>query len=161
MKPSMKFMLSRPQHMVSLSLGAGLSPHWPGTVGALVGIPLHFLLLPLGAVGQAIVLIALFAVGVWVCGATGTALGEPDHGAIVWDETWGMAAALALTPPGWFWIVVAFLLFRFFDIVKPWPINLVNDHLLNGFGVMFDDALAALATIAVLVLANWGWVAFA
>ncbi len=157
MTPTVRFTFSRLQHALSLSFGCGLSPYAPGTVGALAGLPLHFVLAPLGPLWESVILLQLFVLGVWACHKTGEALGEPDHGAIVWDETWGMALVLAWAPGGYLWWPLAFVLFRFFDITKPWPVNLPNDHMENGLGVMLDDALAAFYAVAVLWAANFAF----
>jgi len=150
-------MLSRLQHVVSLSGGAGLSPYAPGTAGALGGFVLHLALAPLGPLWESVLLAQLFLLGVWTCHVTGKALGAPDHSAIVWDETWGMACVLAWTPAGIYWWAAALALFRLFDIAKPWPVSLPNERLPNGLGVMLDDALAAAYAIALLQAANWAF----
>ena len=93
-----------------------------------------------------------FGIGVWACAATGRALGVADHGAIVWDEVVAFAIVLFFTPPGWQWKVGAFVVFRFFDIVKPPPIRYYDAKLKSGFGVMFDDLLAAGYTLLVIAV---------
>lgn len=98
-----------------------------------------------------LVIAALLAVGAWACGVTGRALGMSDYGGMVWDETVAFLLVLMFTPAGWLWQVTAFGLFRLFDIVKPPPIRFFDRSLKSGFGVMFDDLLAA--GYAVLVLA--------
>ena len=88
-------------------------------------------------------LILAFALGVWVCDITGKALGVPDYGGIVWDEIVSFMLVLFFTPPGWYWSLLAFVLFRIFDIVKPPPIRYFDSSWHGGLGVMFDDLLAA------------------
>jgi phosphatidylglycerophosphatase A len=78
-----------------------------------------------------------------------------DHGGMVWDEIVAFALVLLFTPAGWLWIALAFALFRLFDILKPWPIRLADTRLKNGFGVMFDDLLAAGYAIAALKGLQW------
>jgi phosphatidylglycerophosphatase A len=90
-----------------------------------------------------LLLIWLFAMGVWVCDITGKALGVDDYGGIVWDEVVAFLLVLYFTPDGWFWKVLAFCLFRFFDITKPEPIRHFDKTWHGGLGVMFDDILAA------------------
>ena len=99
--------------------------------------------------------VAAFLIGIWACGRTGRALGVPDHGGIVWDEIAAFALVLVFTPASWLWTGIAFALFRLFDIVKPWPIRQFDARLKNGFGVMFDDLLAAGYTIAVIKGLTW------
>jgi len=146
-------MWRQPAHIIALGAGAGLAPAAPGTVGTLLAFPLYWLLAALSTSTMALALLgAAFLLGVWACGATGRALGVADHGAMVWDEIVAFAVVLVFTPPGWQWQLGAFLLFRFFDIVKPPPIRYFDRRLKNGFGVMFDDLLAAGYTLLVLAV---------
>jgi len=92
---------------------------------------------------------------VWACQRTGQALGVPDYGGIVWDEIVAFLLVLCVTPPEPVWYVAAFLLFRLFDIWKPFPIRQFDQRLKNGFGVMLDDLLAALYAMIVLKGALW------
>jgi len=146
-------MWRQPAHIIALGVGAGLAPAAPGTVGTLLAFPLYWLLAAFSTSTMALALLgAAFLLGVWACGATGRALGVADHGAMVWDEIVAFAVVLVFTPPGWQWQLGAFLLFRFFDIVKPPPIRYFDRRLKNGFGVMFDDLLAAGYTLLVLAV---------
>ena len=146
-------MWRQPAHIIALGAGAGLAPAAPGTVGTLLAFPLYWLLAAFSTSTMALALLgAAFLLGVWACGATGRALGVADHGAMVWDEIVAFAVVLVFTPPGWQWQLGAFLLFRFFDIVKPPPIRYFDRRLKNGFGVMFDDLLAAGYTLFVLAV---------
>lgn len=96
-------------------------------------------------------LAALFLIGCYFCEIAGLALGTRDHGAIVWDEIWGMAATLAVIPATRLNWVAAFVLFRLFDIVKPWPINYLDRQVQGGFGTMLDDLIAAAYTVFTLI----------
>ena len=146
-------MWRQPAHIIALGVGAGLAPAAPGTVGTLLAFPLYWLLAAFSTSTMALALLgAAFLLGVWACGTTGRALGVADHGAMVWDEIVAFAVVLVFTPPGWQWQLGAFLLFRFFDIVKPPPIRYFDRRLKNGFGVMFDDLLAAGYTLLVLAV---------
>ena len=146
-------MWRQPAHIIALGAGAGLAPAAPGTVGTLLAFPLYWLLAAFATSTVALALLgAAFLLGIWACGATGRALGVADHGAMVWDEIVAFAVVLVFTPPGWQWQLGAFLLFRFFDIVKPPPIRYFDRRLKNGFGVMFDDLLAAGYTLLVLAV---------
>lgn len=104
-----------------------------------------------------VVILLMFMVGVWACQYTGQALGVPDHGGIVWDEIVAFLLVLHFSPqtlPGY---ASAFLLFRLFDIWKPFPIRYADRHIHGGFGVMFDDLLAAVYALACLLfLVRWG-----
>lgn len=152
--PDLRFLFSRPAHFFALGLGTGLSPKAPGTLGTLLGFPVHWLLTLLPVAGFWLALAVLFVVGVWICDVTGKALGVPDHGSIVWDEIAAFALVLAFTPAMPVWFVAAFALFRLFDIWKPLPIRYFDRTLKGGFGVMFDDLLAAGYAIVVLWVAQ-------
>ena len=142
-----------PAYIIALGAGAGLVPAAPGTAGTLLAFPLSWLLAAYATPAGALAAIAgAFALGIWACGATGRALGAADHGAMVWDEVVAFALVLVFTPAGWPWQVGAFVLFRFFDIVKPPPIRYFDRRLKSGFGVMFDDLLAAGYTLLVLAV---------
>ncbi|KAA9130748.1 phosphatidylglycerophosphatase A [Marinihelvus fidelis] len=140
---------------LAMGFGSGLSPRAPGTAGTLVAVPLAWLLQPLGTMGLLAVVAVTFAFGTWICDRVGRRLGVPDHGALVWDEFVGYWFAIAFAPPGWPWLLAGFVLFRIFDILKPWPIRLADRHVHGGFGVMLDDLIAG--GFAALVL--WGVVA--
>ncbi|HEX5363738.1 MAG TPA: phosphatidylglycerophosphatase A [Gallionella sp.] len=142
--PDWRFLLSHPAHLLSFGFGSGLARRAPGTFGTLVAFPIYWYLAPrLSDALFILVLIWAFAIGVWVCDITGRALGVPDYGGIVWDEIVAFLLVLFFTPPGWEWSLLAFALFRFFDIVKPPPIRYFDSNWHGGLGVMFDDLLAA------------------
>ena len=145
--PNVQFLLQHPAHFFGLGFGTGLAPKAPGTLGTLIGYPLFWLISVYALSTQLIIISALFLIGIYFCGVTGKALGVSDHGGIVWDEIVAMMLVLAFTPNQWQWWLVAFLLFRLFDIWKPFPIRQFDAKLKNGFGVMFDDLLAAIYAI--------------
>ncbi len=147
-------MLHHPAHFIALGFGAGLAPFAPGTFGTLVAIPIALVLdRYAGNAGFAAAIVALFAIGVWASAVTGRNLDTPDHGGIVIDEVVAFLIVLffaGLTPLR---IAFAFLLFRFFDIVKPPPIRQVDAAMKGGFGVMLDDLVAAGYSLLVLAVA--------
>lgn len=148
-------MLRHPAHVIALGAGAGLVPGAPGTAGTLLAFPLYWALAKYCAAPTLLVLLAFgFALGMWACGRTGRALGAHDHGALVWDEIVAFMLVLVFTPAGYLWQAVAFVLFRVFDILKPPPIHYFDRKLKNGFGVMFDDLLAAFYALLVLAVAR-------
>ncbi len=154
-RPTLRFMLAHPAHMLSLGFGAGLAPAAPGTVGTLLAFPLYWALSQrLSPLGVLALLPALFGVGVWAAGRTGRDLGVLDHGGIVWDEIVAFMLVLVFTPEGWAWGLAAFVAFRFFDIVKPPPIRHVDRTVKGGFGVMLDDLIAAFYALVALALAR-------
>lgn len=152
---NLKLLVSHPAHFFGLGFGCGLAPKAPGTFGTLAGLPLFWLISELNIETQLAIIGLLFLAGIYVCKKTGQALGVVDHGAIVWDEIVAIMLVLTFTPLQWQWWVAAFLLFRLFDIWKPYPISYFDAKLKNGFGVMFDDLLAALYSILVLKVIAW------
>ena len=143
LRPTPRFVFSHPAHAVAFGFGAGLAPTAPGTFGTLLGWVIG---LALGAVQPAAVLpaaLVFFAIGVWACGVTGRHLGVADHGGMVWDEVAAFLLVLALVPWELPWQLAAFGAFRFFDIAKPPRIRYFERRYHAGFGVMFDDVLAA------------------
>ncbi len=152
-QPSWRFILSHPAHFLSFGFGSGLFPGAPGTAGTLVAFPMYWYLAPrLSDAIFILVLIWAFAFGVWACQKTGRALGVTDHGGMVWDEIVAFMLVLFFTPQGFLWQLLAFSLFRFFDIVKPPPIRRFDRTWHGGLGVMFDDILAAGYTLLCLAL---------
>lgn len=154
-RPTWRFVLSHPAHFLSFGFGSGLSPIAPGTMGTLIAFPIFSYLK--SWFGQSdvffLVFIAqLFLLGIWLCGKTGRAIGEDDHSGIVFDEIVAFLLVLFFTPEGLFWQAGAFLLFRFFDVLKPPPIAYYDRMLHGGFGVMFDDLLAAFYALICLAL---------
>ncbi len=145
-------MLRDPRHLLSLGFGAGLAPRAPGTAGTLVAIPFFLLLAQLPWYTYLAVVGAAFALGVYLCHYTSEALGVHDHSAIVWDELVGYWITMIAIPPSWPWIIGGFVLFRLFDIVKPWPVRLADKRMSGGFGIMFDDVLAGLYALACMHL---------
>lgn len=143
-QPDWRMLFSHPAHMFSLGFGSGLMPKGPGTAGTLVAFPLYWLLAPLmNDYLFLLLLLAAYLLGIWMCDVTGRALGVSDHGSIVWDEIVAFMLVLFFTPEGIYWQILAFALFRFFDIVKPQPIKHFDENMHGGAGVMFDDLLAA------------------
>ncbi|NMF91536.1 phosphatidylglycerophosphatase A family protein [Aromatoleum petrolei] len=150
-------LLSHPAHFISLGFGSGLSPRAPGTAGTLAAWLLYPLLrAPISEFVFLALLTSFFVAGVIAADRTGRALGAADHGAIVWDEIVAFWLVLFFAPPGLAWQAAAFVLFRFFDIVKPQPIRWADSHVGGGFGVMLDDLIAAgYAILALAVLKHF------
>lgn len=140
----------RAVHWLAQGFGAGRLPYAPGTFGTLAAVPIYLLLMGLVPWLYGVVVLLLFALGVWAASVTGRDLGAHDHPSIVLDEVVGFLITMFLAPPGWVWIVVGFALFRLFDIWKPYPISLVDRRLENGLGCMLDDALAGVYALVVL-----------
>lgn len=166
-RPGLRFLLAHPAHCIALGFGAGLSRYAPGTVGTLWAWA-SFLLLDrwLGSLGWALLIPAAAVLGVWACSRCASDLGLADPGAIVWDEVVAFWAVLWLVmPTGLLGQIAAFALFRFFDAAKPAPVRWADQLFKQahgwrqGFGILFDDAVAALCTLLVIALWRFGWTA--
>jgi phosphatidylglycerophosphatase A len=152
-KPTRQLLLAHPAHFISLGFGSGLAPRAPGTFGTLAALPIFWLGHATGGAGAVLVLALIaFAAGMWSVTQTSRALGVADHSGIVIDEIAAFLLVLAVAPFSLVWTVFAFALFRLFDIWKPWPISVADAHIKGAFGVMFDDLLAALYAIGVILL---------
>ncbi len=147
--------LTDPVHFLAFGFGTGLAPVAPGTFGSLPGVLLFWLTMGYGPYVQLAVIAFLIVAGIWICGESARRLGIHDHGGIVWDEIAGMYLTLIVAPfsvTGW---VLAFVLFRVMDIVKPWPIRDLDHRLGGGVGIMLDDLVAALYAAVLLGLYRW------
>ncbi len=144
--------LTNPIHLLAFGFGAGLAPKAPGTFGTLAAVPFYLLLarLPLGAY-LAILAVVILA-GIWICGRASRDLGVHDHPGVVWDEFAGFFVTMIAAPAGWLWVVAGFVLFRVFDILKPWPIGWLDRRVGGGLGIMLDDLLAGAYAWVVLQL---------
>ncbi len=149
--------MSNPWHLLATGFGSGLAKYVPGTMGTLAAIPFYLLLaqLPFGWYLVAVLVAAL--IGVKICTITSGDMKVHDHGSIVWDEFVGFWITMAIAPTvSWQWVFTGFILFRFFDMVKPWPISWLDKHVKGGFGIMVDDILAGfMAMIALWVVGYW------
>lgn len=138
-----------PANFLALGGGLGLAPRAPGTFGTLLGIPL-LLLMPHSMSAYLAVLLLLAIIGVWCCHQCALGLGVHDHPGIVWDEVVGYLVTMIAMPRSLVWIVIGFAVFRFFDILKPWPISWIDRRVHGGLGIMLDDILAAVFALAVM-----------
>ena len=136
--------LRDPVHFLAFGFGAGLAPRAPGTAGSLVGVVAAYGLLELPVVWRVGVVLAVIVFGIWLCGESARRLGRHDDQRIVFDEIAGvLLTALAAPKNGFLELALVFVLFRFFDILKPWPIRDVDHRLGGGLGIMLDDLIAA------------------
>lgn len=152
MKLTFPDLLSNPVHFLAFGGGSGLSPWAPGTMGTLVAIPIYFFLSGLALIPYLIVVSVMFLAGIWLCGQSSQWLGVHDHSGIVWDEIVGYLVTMIAVPTEFLWIAVGFVLFRIFDIWKPWPIRWLDGHVQGGFGIMVDDLIAGIFAAIVLHL---------
>ncbi len=151
--PSLKFLFAHPAHFLAFGCGSGLAPWAPGTFGTLFAWLSFNLFQPHFSDFELLGLFtAAYVLGIWVIDKTGKAIGDPDHGSIVWDEIVPFWLVLLMTPETFLWQAAAFALFRLFDISKPQPARYFDEHVKNGFGVMADDLVAAGYTLLCLAL---------
>jgi len=143
-------------HFLAFGFGAGLSPKAPGTAGTLVAIPLYLLMTQVGLVGYTVLTLAGIALGIYLCDRTSRDYGVHDHPGIVWDEFAGFWITMWAVPVSWQTVLAGFLLFRLFDIAKPWPIRALDKHVKGGFGIMVDDLVAGVFACGALHLGLWG-----
>ncbi len=148
-------LLKEPVHFLALGFGSGLSPKAPGTAGTLMAVPLYLLLEPLSWPIYLAVLVITALAGIAICDISARRLGVHDHPGIVWDEFVGYWITMFMAPAGWLWIVLGFVLFRIFDILKPWPIRWLDRHVAGGFGIMIDDVLAGIFALGVMQGLYW------
>ncbi|MBT5106510.1 MAG: phosphatidylglycerophosphatase A [Porticoccaceae bacterium] len=148
--PTFAQLLRSPTLLLAFGFGSGLSPKAPGTMGTLAAIPLWWLLAQLPLTSYLIVVSIAAVVGIAICGRAADQMGVHDHGGIVWDEFVGFWIAMAALPITWQSVVLGFVLFRVFDILKPWPISWLDKKVSGGFGIMIDDVIAGLAAAVVI-----------
>ncbi len=141
---------SHPVHVLAFGFGSGLSPKAPGTMGTLAAVPLYLFLEQFSLPIYLLATLLISLVGIWICDRSSKLLGVHDHGGIVWDEFAGLLVTMIAAPSGWQWVVIGFILFRFFDVLKPWPISWLDKHVGGGFGIMVDDLLAGFFALGVL-----------
>jgi phosphatidylglycerophosphatase A len=139
---------------IATGFGIGRVPLAPGTFGTLLGIPLWLALRELSSLFYVLAVLSLFVIGVWFCHLAERQLGRHDDPSIVLDEVVGYLMTMWLAPPGWAWLAIGFVLFRVFDIWKPFPIRRL-ERLRGGVGVMVDDAAAGLYGFVLLQVTSW------
>lgn len=150
-----QIVMRNPIHIFSFGFGSGLSPVAPGTMGTLIAIPIFLILATFPPIIYLLFVTVLFLLGCWTAEQTTRALNVHDHPGIVIDEIVGYLITMILVPITWYWVLLGFLLFRLFDIWKPWPISIADRQLKGGFGIMFDDVLAALYSLLSLHIVIW------
>lgn len=134
--------MKNPVHFLALGFGSGLIPLMPGTFGSLAAIPILLAMSFVDIYVFLAITLASFLIGIYLCGKTANDMRMHDHGSIVWDEIAGMMVVFIAIPITTLNIIIGFLLFRFFDILKPWPIRVFDKKVHGGFGIMIDDIVA-------------------
>jgi phosphatidylglycerophosphatase A len=158
--------MKNPWHLLATGFGSGLSPIIPGTMGTLASIPLYLLLVQLPLPLYLLFVAASCIIGIKICQVASDDMGVHDHGGIVWDEfagfwiTMSIVPLFNLPPTEWKWLLTGFVLFRFFDMVKPWPIGWLDKRVHGGLGIMLDDIVAgAMAGIVLFAVGKFaGWI---
>ncbi|MBS9957372.1 phosphatidylglycerophosphatase A [Vibrio alginolyticus] len=158
--------LKNPWHLLATGFGSGLSPFIPGTMGTLAAVPFFLLLAQLPFTAYVIVVLISCVIGIQICQVTSADMKVHDHGSIVWDEFAGFWITMSIVPAlnipltEWKWLITGFILFRFFDMVKPWPIGWLDKRVHGGLGIMVDDIVAGvMAGVALFLVAKYaGWV---
>jgi phosphatidylglycerophosphatase A len=136
--------------LLAFGFGSGLSRFVPGTLGTVAALPIYFLMAKLPLELYLLIVLLGTGLGVYLCDYAARTLGVHDHGGIVWDEFVGFWITMIALPYTWQWVLAGFVLFRFFDMVKPWPINWLDKHVHGGMGIMLDDVVAALMALVCL-----------
>ncbi|PHM28159.1 phosphatidylglycerophosphatase A [Xenorhabdus budapestensis] len=147
--------MSNPWHLLATGFGSGLSPIIPGTMGSVVAIPFWLLLVQLPQWGGWLAILLGTIIGCVICQKAADAMQVEDPGCVVWDEFIGMWITLMAIPVlNWQWVLVAFVVFRIFDMWKPWPIRWFDRYVKGGVGIMLDDIIAAIFAVIVIWLLN-------
>lgn len=158
-KLSPQQILSDPILFLAFGFGSGLAKKAPGTFGTLAAIPVYWVFAQADLLVYSLLTLIVTVAGVWICGISAEKLGEHDFGGIVWDEIAGFLITMWLVPLTWQTIIAGFILFRFFDILKPWPIKWLDRQVKGGFGIMIDDVLAGFFAGGLLLLfVDLGWI---
>ena len=144
--------LKTPAGFLAFGFGSGLAPVAPGTFGTLAAIPWYLLMATLSWEWYLLLTVLAFFLGIYLCERASVDMGVHDHGGIVWDEFVGFWITMFLIPLTWYWVLLGFLLFRFFDVVKPFPIKWLDKKVKGGFGIMIDDVLAGLFAWVILMI---------
>jgi len=150
-----QLVLRNPVHIFSFGFGAGLSPVAPGTMGTLVAVPIFLVIETFSPLIYLLFITTMFFFGCWSSAMTTKALNVNDHPGIVIDEIVGYLITMFFVPVIWYWVILGFLLFRLFDIWKPWPVSIVDEKVKGGIGVMLDDVLAAIYSLLSLHIVIW------
>jgi len=143
-------MLLNPVHFFALGFGSGLTPKLPGTAGTLTGVLLFILIPDMSWIAYLVIVVCGFLFGIFCCEYTAKSLNVHDHPSIVWDEIVGYLVTMFMVPKDWLWILIGFILFRVFDILKPWPISVIDSRVKGGLGIMFDDVVAAFFSLVII-----------
>ena len=147
-----KVIFTNPVNFLAFGFGSGLAPKAPGTFGTLACAPIYILISDLPLIHYIIVCALVSVVGIYICGYCAKSLKTHDHPGIVWDEFAGFLITMIAVPFNWTNLLIGFILFRIFDIFKPWSISWLDKQVSGGFGIMIDDIVAGLFALGTLQL---------
>jgi phosphatidylglycerophosphatase A len=142
--PIPESMWRNPLHFIAFGFGTGAIPFAPGTFGTLIAIPFYLLMQPLSPLLYFAITLFIIIASIWICNKATTDIHIDDHQGMCLDEIVGFIVTMFMVPHGWGWILAGFILFRLFDIWKPWPIRLADRLIHGGFGMILDDVLAGI-----------------
>lgn len=146
-------LLRHPLQLLAFGFGSGLAPRAPGTAGTLVAIPLYLLFAQWSLLHYTVLIALAALLGVWICDVASGQLQVHDHPGIVWDEFVGFWITMWAVPLDWRWVIAGFVVFRLYDIVKPWPVSVLDRKVGGGLGIMMDDMLAGVMACLTLHIA--------
>ncbi len=146
-------LLRHPVQFLAFGFGSGLAPKAPGTAGTLVAIPLYLMVAHWSLLHYTMLIVLAALLGVWICGTASRQLQAHDHPGIVWDEFVGFWITMWAVPSNWMWVIAGFVVFRLYDILKPWPVSVLDKKVGGGFGIMIDDMLAGVMACLTLHIA--------
>jgi len=144
-----------PVHFVAFGFGAGTIPFAPGTFGTLIAIPFYLAMQHLSSSVYFAITLLVIVASIWICNKATHDIGIEDHQGMCLDEIVGYLVTMFAVPHGWTWVLIGFLLFRLFDIWKPWPIRFIDQRLTGGIGIILDDVLAGVYSCILLHIMSW------
>ncbi len=154
---NVKITIKTPAQFFASGFGSGCAPVAPGTFGTLASIPIWWLLSFLSPTPYVIAVVAIFLFGWYVSEKASQELNVHDHGGIVIDEFVGFFITMFLVPISWWTVLLGFVLFRIFDVIKPWPIKVLDRQVKGGFGIMIDDVLAGVMALISMHVILWSY----
>jgi phosphatidylglycerophosphatase A len=145
----------KPSHFIAFGFGSGAMPIAPGTFGTLMTIPFYLAIRSFPTSIYVLIVILVALASMWLCERVSKEINVDDHQGMCLDEFAGYLVTMIGAPHGVIWIVLGFILFRVFDIWKPWPVNYVDTHVHGGIGMILDDVLAGIYSLIVLKILTW------
>lgn len=145
----------KPSHFIAFGFGTGALPIAPGTFGTLIAIPFYLVLSALSLSLYLFVVLLIILGSTWLCDRVSKEIGVEDHQGMCLDEIVGYLVTMINVPRGLIWIAAGFILFRIFDIWKPWPIRYADEKIHGGFGMILDDVLAGMYSCIILQIFAW------